>query len=128
MFLDDVLDVVVDVAAADEAGLGVGAHGLRVEIHQGPVFADQPAVLLEIPEILGGLDVDGVGVEVRAGRQIDLRVVDVQERHRVAFRELGGFGRVHGVVGGGGDSGDDVGAGPQGFIGMDAHGGTSFTV
>ncbi len=63
-------------------------------------------------QVFGGLGVNGIRVQVGSVRQVDFRVIDVQEGHGIAFGQLLGLGGVHGVIGGGGDLGDDVGAGP----------------
>ena len=127
MFTGNQIIADIEFDAVTSEAHSMEATATQYAVDGNAMVSDHVTVLPDSLEIRGGLGVDGIGVEVGAGGQVDLRVVDVEKRHGIAFGELGGLGRIHGVVGGSGDLGDDVGAGPQGFIGMDAHGGTSFS-
>ena len=76
---DQVVAIVVDVAAADHADLRAVIHHEAVEVHPGAVLADQCALLEERVEGLASLGVDPVVVDVGALRQVDLGADHAQE-------------------------------------------------
>lgn len=103
VLLDDVVDVVVDGYAADKAGLAPAVHYLAVDVEAGVLILLAYAVAHELVEILSRLEVDLLGVEVGARGQVDLRLVDVQKRMRLALDHFGSFGAAHNVIGQGCD-------------------------
>ena len=121
VLFDDVVFVVLDVADGDEAGLAVVADGLAIEVHAGGGLAEEDAVGLEFFEGGAGLGVDGGGVGVDVGVEIDFGAVDVEEAERVAGGEFGCFVAVDDVIGDGGDGGGVLGGGGEALEGADAH-------
>lgn len=128
VLFDDVVGVVVDVAAGDDADLGefAGAlgglegHGLAVDVDAGRVVAEEGAVGDEAFEVvLGGL-VDGVGVGIGVGREVDVGTDDVEEGEGVALGESGGFVAVDDVVGDGSDAFGGFGCGSEGLERVDS--------
>ena len=103
VLLDDVVDIVVDGYAADKAGLAPAVHYLAVDVETGVLILLAYAVAHELVEILPRLEVDLLGVEVGARGQVDLRLVDVQKRMRLALDHFGSFGAAHNVIGQGCD-------------------------
>jgi len=99
VLLDTLLFVVFVVSEADQSFLGVVAHRHLVDVHALGIILDDELVRDELLQIVAALLVDlhVVGVAVR--RQIDLRLVAVQERLGVAVGHLSGLLSVEHVVG-----------------------------
>lgn len=121
VFFDDVVFVVLDVADGDEAGLAVVADGLAIEVHAGGGLAEEDTVGLEFFEGGAGLGVDGGGVGIDIGVEIDFGAVDVEEAEGVAGGEFGGFVAVDDVIGNGGDGGGVLRGGGEALEGAYAH-------
>jgi hypothetical protein len=99
----------------------VVADGLAIKIHAGGGFALENAVSLKCLEGAAGLGIDGRGVGVDVGIEIDFGAVDVEEAEGVAGGEFGGFVAVDDVIGDGGDGGGVLGSGREALEGADAH-------
>ena len=95
---DDVVRVVVDLATGDNGGLGAPLHDLAVKVDRRGVLSHESAFGDHAVECRAGLPVDGLGVGIRAGRQIDLGADDVEEGVWQALGHRGGLRRVHDVV------------------------------
>ena len=127
MFLYDIVHIVVYRHAADETRLASAVHYLTVYVHAIRLVLLADTVGFELFEILRRLVVDSFGIELRADGQIDLRLVDMEERIGIALYHLAGFVAVHNIIGKGRDTRRIFGDGSYCFEGSEyCHNETSF--
>jgi len=117
---NDIVGVVVDVAATDDAGLGLAISNLAIEVKAGLVFADEGAVAEELVEVFPGFGINGVGVGAGACGEIDFGPDDVEEGMGVSLGQGAGFLGIDHIVGNRGDAGGEVFRGTNGGKGFDA--------
>ena len=103
VLFDDVVQIIVDADAADKPRLGAAVHDLAINIQHGFRLMQHIAAVGERLQVRGGLRVDRVAVKVGLGRQIDLRLIDVDEAEGRVFDQLARLLTVHDVVGQRGD-------------------------
>jgi len=77
--LDHAFIVVFHIAAGDDAMLNVIAALLAIDIEARMILAQQHFSFLQPGEVLRRLGVDGVGIRVCPGRQIDFGTRDMEE-------------------------------------------------
>ena len=99
MLFYDIVHIVVYRHAADETRLTSAVHYLTVYVHAIRLVLLADAVGFELLEIFCRLVVDSFGIELRADGQIDLRLVDMEERIGIALYHLAGFVAVHNIIG-----------------------------
>ena len=99
MFLYDIVHIVIYRHAADETRLTSAIHYLTVYVHAIRLVLLADTVGFELFEILRRLVVDSFGIELCADGQIDLRLVDMEERIGIALYHLAGFIAVHNIIG-----------------------------
>ncbi len=120
VLLDDVVEVVPAGGGGDQTDLDVLAPDLLVDVEVARRVGRDDALPQEAVVVLLALGVDGVGVEVGPGRQVDLGLADVQERVGVPGREVPGLLGRQDVVRRGGDEGGEVAAGTDAAERFDA--------
>lgn len=100
---DEIIFVVIDVDAADDAGLGFAVHDLPVGVEAIDAFADECTVEHEFVQAGGGgvIDFRCIGIVVRG--EVDVGPYDMEEAEGVAFGEGSSFIAVDHIVGYGGD-------------------------
>jgi hypothetical protein len=84
MLLDDIRVVLVNRETRGDSGLHVGAHLKLVDVDARLCFHLEWCGLSQRGEVLDGLRVDGVGVWIGVGWQVNLRPRHVQEAQRIA--------------------------------------------
>ena len=82
-----------------EDAWNLGIHYLTVYVHAIRLVLLADAVGFELLEIFCRLVVDNFGIELRADGQIDLRLVNMEERIGIALYHLAGFVAVHNIIG-----------------------------
>ena len=120
---DQVALVVVDVHAADHAGLRAPVHDLAVEEEpRVRVLQQRPAGEELVQRAPGpGVDPGVVGVDVVG--QIDVRAAHMEEAVRVPAGQLGRLGTVDDVIGDRRHLGGEIGVRADRTEGIQAHGG-----
>ncbi len=118
---DNILLVVVDVHAADHAGLDPAAHDLAVEVQRRSAFAYQHALSDEAVECLPRRAIDPGIVWIDVWWEIDVRPPDVEEAVGIPQRQLTGLVPVHHVVGDRGHLGGQGGLRTHSVKGMESH-------
>ena len=98
VLLDDALEVILATGGGDQPGLAVPAHDLAVEIEMRLRVLPERALGDQPPEVLPSLGIDLRRVSIRRGRQIDLRLADVQEAQGIAGGDLARLLGRHHVV------------------------------
>ena len=99
MFLDDGVQIVIDGGAADETGLRATLPGLLHNVEAGDLVLQEHTVRLHVAEFGRGALVHGVVILVGASRQVDLGLVDVQERIGLVLDILTGLFTAVDVIG-----------------------------
>lgn len=119
MLLDPLLSVVFVTGETKQRALGVGTHGLLVDVHGlAAVFLDE-ALFNEREQVGAPFLVYRLIVGVVVGWQVDLGLVAVEEALGVAFGESARFVGVEDVVGEGKDLFEVVGVGEVASEGSD---------
>ena len=94
VLLDDTVEVVLDVSTDDETILCLAVHRLSIDVVALLVVLYEPALLLKVLVLLDSLVVDLGVVLVGTCGEVDLRLDDVVERHRIALSLLACLVRV----------------------------------
>ena len=113
-FLMMFCEIFLATGGGDEADLGVLAHDLPVQIKTRLVVLLQRALGDELLEILPALGINRRRIQIRARRQVNFRLADVQEAQRIAGGERARLVGRHHVVGQLADLSGEFGFGPQG--------------
>jgi hypothetical protein len=119
VFFDAALLVFVEGGDGYEADLDMGAHLLLVDVEAGGRVLAEPASGDEVVKGGAGFFVDGRGVVIDVFREVDFGFGDPEEAVRVGGGYPPCFGRVHDVVGEGGDAGGQRRIGPEAAEGFD---------
>ncbi len=99
MLFDAAFHIVVHPGGNHETVLRAAVHCLRVDVILLLVVLHEPAVLLELVEILHGLFVDFGVMLVKPGFEIDFRLDDMIEGFGVALSLFAGLFGIEHVVG-----------------------------
>ena len=83
VLLDTACEVVLNAGAYDEAILGAAIHGLSIDVVAILVILNQPALVLELLEVLNSLVIDLGLVFACTGFKVDFGLNDVIQRHLV---------------------------------------------
>ena len=111
MLQDGALFVFIDVGTCHDPGLRMSMHDLSVDIDGRARLALENAVTLQVRQILRRFGVDGIGMHIRSGGQVDFGADHVQETVGVPRRKSACLVRINGVIRHGGDSCDMFGGG-----------------
>ena len=98
VLLDDAFEVILATRSGHQPGLAVPAHDLAVKIEMRLRVLPERALGNQPPEVLPSLGIDFRRVSIRRGRQIDLRLADMQEAQGIAGRDLPRLFRRHDIV------------------------------
>ena len=98
VFQDQVLFVVVDMAAANNANLRMTVHDLTVSKHAVDRVMLENTVFDQLLKVGRGLVIDGRIVRVVFRRKINIRPYDMQKAERISVRQCRGFVAVDNVV------------------------------
>ena len=100
---DDIVEIIIDRSAADNTGLGAAVHDLAVNIKAGLFLTNEDAVGDHLMQAVGRSLVDDISIDIGILRQVDLRLIDMEEGIGVAGSHLAGLGRAHNIIGERGD-------------------------
>ena len=117
VLFDDIVVVVVDRGAGDDAGLGPAAHGLGIDIVAGGLVLDEAALADPAVQEVARLPVDAVVIDVDAFGQGGLGPVDREEGPRMVLYIGAGLLPGVDVIGKGGDLRCQAGRGSAGAEG-----------
>ena len=96
---DDIVEIIIDRSAADNTGLGAAVHDLAVNIKAGLFLTNEDAVGDHLMQAVGRSLVDDISIDIGILRQVDLRLIDMEEGIGVAGSHLAGLGRAHNIIG-----------------------------
>ena len=111
---DDVVLVLIDRETRGHAGLLVAPHAQPIDVDARAGFLDQRRGRSQSRELAPGGLVDGIGVRVLVGRELDLGARDAQETQWLIGGERTSLSGAHDVVRDRGDRRGLAGRGPEG--------------
>ena len=98
MLFDDIIFIIVNRCAADEAGLRPAIHDLPVNIIDRRALPDIYAFSEHPLQVLGGFLIDSPVVDPYGRVEIDLSSVHMQKRPRMTLYHFAGFRTAHDVI------------------------------